>query len=209
MSQKRSALWPLKRLRACRKAGSNRLIGQSAAWVYLALLQLADADGPVVCTTRDELAGLTGISRLPTISDALTALHKAQWIERILVAKERDGHPISLLKIVVKRFPNDAHMRYEIRKPKSVTNIVTLERNEKRNTTLSRERGGVATRRIPTGIGAAPPQDGKEESVAMVGNGDPKDPNVATDPNSGVPLVVLDAQREAASISGSQNRARP
>lgn len=93
----RRAPWTAARLfRACR----------SAPAVWLALCELAQERGgaAVVTPTRDELAKRAGVSRLPTISAALTALERAGWIERAHVPKFENGQRCAtLLRIVLRR----------------------------------------------------------------------------------------------------------
>lgn len=71
--QRRPKQWTLARLfRQCR----------AAPVVWLALSDLADETGAnVVTPTRAQLATMTDIARVKTISAALTALRKAFWLE--------------------------------------------------------------------------------------------------------------------------------
>ena len=76
----------------------------SAPAVWVALCDMAAERGSnLVTPTRESLAAATGIKKPGTISEALTALTKAQWIDRILVASSQNGLRTTLLRIVLRR----------------------------------------------------------------------------------------------------------
>lgn len=85
--------WPLARVvRDCR----------SAPAVWLALLDLGEERGSrLVTPTRDMLVKRTGIVRLPTISQALTLLDRAGWIEVEHIPKQdaRGRRSATLLRV--------------------------------------------------------------------------------------------------------------
>ena len=87
--------WPLAKLRsAC----------SSAPVVWLALCDLAAERGTSVLTpTRELLVTLTGIVRRQTISEALTTLAKAGWVDRTIVPSFRDGTRKTLLRVTLRR----------------------------------------------------------------------------------------------------------
>jgi hypothetical protein len=60
------------------------LNNHQAPVVYMALQMLAEAEQRrTVTPTREKLVALTGISRLPTVTKALTTLVVAGWIDRV------------------------------------------------------------------------------------------------------------------------------
>jgi len=73
--------------------------------VWLALTDLADARGSAVVTpTRGQLAALTGIRRHKSISQVLTTLEKAGWIDRMHVPVIVGGkRAATLLRIILRR----------------------------------------------------------------------------------------------------------
>lgn len=81
----------------------------AAPTVFLALVALANRRGSVIVTpTRPDLSALTGITRLPTISAALSALHAANWIQRFLIPSMNQGKRTRLLRIVICRNEHNA-----------------------------------------------------------------------------------------------------
>lgn len=76
----------------------------AAPTVFLALVQLGNERGsPVVTPTREVLSALTGIRRLPTITAALTALDKANWIQRFIIPVGGGAEHKTMLRIVIHR----------------------------------------------------------------------------------------------------------
>jgi hypothetical protein len=101
---------PLKRPRRQRPRPIDTLAqlkgrNRSAAWVWAALLEMAMVAGsPVVTPTRLTLSKISGIPRLQTISDGLTALHDAGWIECIHIPKQDEaGHHVTLLRVIIRK----------------------------------------------------------------------------------------------------------
>jgi len=93
---KRRHQWPLaKVVRAC----------PSAASVWLAMLDLAGERGSALITpTRKQLAALSGIGKLATVSRALTTLERAGWIVREHIPVKDGGvRSATLLRIVLRR----------------------------------------------------------------------------------------------------------
>lgn len=122
--------------------------------VYLALVQMRDErGGGVITPTRAELCALTGITRLNTISAALTALHEAGWIRRKNVPDPTGKTRNSLLRITVPSMQQESLLT---EKTPCATKIVAYEKssvcNEKRSTTLLKKRG-----RKGSGLKGPPP----------------------------------------------------
>ena len=78
---------------------------RAAPVVWIALLDMATERGRAVVTpTRDVLVEATGITRLPTISAALTALESAGWIDRVHVPVYEGGRQTATtLRIIIRR----------------------------------------------------------------------------------------------------------
>jgi hypothetical protein len=73
---------------------------RAALYVYCALE--SSSKSAVTTPTRAALAKLTGISRLKTISAALTVLEQAGWIERVHVPVVSAGQRATLLRVILK-----------------------------------------------------------------------------------------------------------
>jgi len=79
---------------------------KSAIAVQWALVEMADDRGSdVVTPTRKTLSARTGIKRLNTISEALTTLTRAGWIDRDLIPVGRGKDQKRLLRLIVRRKP--------------------------------------------------------------------------------------------------------
>lgn len=93
-SRRRRKEWSLAQLSKARP---------SAVQVWQALCALADERGsPVVTPTRAVLAAMAGIN-VQTVSDALTSLEAAGWIDRAHVPRMNGGKRATLLRIVLRR----------------------------------------------------------------------------------------------------------
>jgi len=109
----------------------------SAARVWVALQDSAIERGsPVLTPTRESLAQATGIRRLQTISDALTALTKASWLDRIHVPVVEGGlQTATLLRLVLRR----GTLQYPRSKRKTLHTAKSPVGNEKRCTAKQRK----------------------------------------------------------------------
>jgi hypothetical protein len=86
--------WSLNNLYALSRAAP-------VVWCGLQVLAVR-AGSSVVCATRKQLAETTGIARHNTISEGLTALEAAGWIDRVLMrVAAPDGGIRRLLKVVL------------------------------------------------------------------------------------------------------------
>jgi hypothetical protein len=94
VKSKAPKFWKLAKVQSeCRFAGV----------VWCGLLELAKSkESPVVPTSRAELSTVTGITRLKTISEALTALEAAGWIKRVYAKKTgKAGGVVQLMKVIL------------------------------------------------------------------------------------------------------------
>ncbi|MFA7279139.1 MAG: hypothetical protein WC100_03495 [Sterolibacterium sp.] len=68
--------------------------------VWLALQQIANERGsPTVTPTRAQLVKLSGVNRVATISDCLSVLELAGWIDRKLMPVNNNGKMVRMLRI--------------------------------------------------------------------------------------------------------------
>lgn len=125
VQQRRPKPWTLARVRReC----------PSAAAVYLALLDLAaERRTSLLTPTRKLLASMTGIKKHQTISQALTTLTRAGWIDLNHIPSSNRGQRTTLLRLILRRM----HRK-----------TVHIVSTEKRCMTLLR-RGGDTKRRRP------------------------------------------------------------
>lgn len=96
MKRKRPHQWPLAKV--CREC-------RSAPAVWLALEDMASERGSLLVTpTRKQIAVMSGVNKLATISRALTTLEQAEWIVREHVPVH-DGRvqTATLLRITLRR----------------------------------------------------------------------------------------------------------
>lgn len=95
VQQRRPKPWTLARVRReC----------PSAAAVYLALLDLAaERRTSLLTPTRKLLASMTGIKKHQTISQALTTLTRAGWIDLNHIPSSNRGQRTTLLRLILRR----------------------------------------------------------------------------------------------------------
>lgn len=121
---------------------------RSAPAVFLALLDLSRAGGsPVVTAGRDKIAAACGIDRLKTISEALTALERGGWVQRIHKFTTANGGA-TLLKVII------AHPAYRggnrpLRKSRIGAKNAPFHRGEKRPLSFPSEKGAHGSASAP------------------------------------------------------------
>lgn len=164
------SLWPLARVMAkCSKAPV----------IYQALLELAGLrESIVVPTTRLELASVSGVKRAPTISEALTVLELAGWIDRVHVNKFEGGSfKAKLLKVIL----NKEHVLFSI--------LRGPIRNTRRNYSKLQQ----------------PFLDSLQEGVAppaVSGSGPPQSINSSNSSSSALANVILSEAKEPLTVDG-------
>jgi len=153
MKRKRCHQWPLaKVVRECR----------SAAAVWLSLEDMAHERGSVVVTpTREAIAVAASLKKHDTVSEALSALEAAGWIERRHVPVFKGGRQVAVvLRIALRRIHRKTGhtVRAAVYPEKRCSRRRRIPRKTGQDFSLRRRARVDAARPLPAG-GCAPEEE--------------------------------------------------